>query len=267
MMRRLSGLAAACAALLAAAVPAAADLPEIQKRGVLRVLVMPDVKRPEFFSLDPAAPPGLDHEILAQFARLHRLELKPVPVSGWGELVPALREGRGDLVAGRFTATDARRKLVAFTTEVFPTRNVMITRKPHRVVRTVEELRSERVGTSKGSSMAEAIAAAGVPPSNVDDTLAPGTFGEALKAGRVTASVWGVESAIALQREDPDIQLGAFLGPPASLAYAVRKGDTKLLAALDEYLTNLRRSPTWNRLVVKYFGEAAPEVLKKGRSE
>jgi hypothetical protein len=47
----------------------------------------------------------------------------------------------------------------------------------------------------------------------------------------------------------------------------VRKEDRALLAALDEYISNVRRSPTWSRLVVKYFGDAAVEVLRKARSE
>jgi lysine/arginine/ornithine transport system substrate-binding protein len=190
-----------------------------------------------------------------------------VAVDAWVALIPALLEGKGDVVAGRFTATDSRRKLVAFTTEVFPTRNVVLTRKPHPPVMTVEQLRKEKVGTIKGTSMAEAIAAAGVPAANVDDGLPTGGYDDALRSGRITAGVWGVESAIAAQRQDPDLQLGAFLGPPASLAYAVRKGDTALRAALDEYIENLRRTPSWSRLVVKYFGDAAPEVLKKARSE
>jgi hypothetical protein len=30
---------------------------------------------------------------------------------------------------------------------------------------------------------------------------------------------------------------------------------------------SMRRTPTWNRLVVKYFGEDAPELLRKARGE
>jgi hypothetical protein len=58
-----------------------------------------------------------------------------------------------------------------------------------------------------------------------------------------------------------------FLGPPRSLAYAVRKQDAELKRALDEYIGAFRRSPSWSRLVVKYFGEAAPDVLKKARAD
>ena len=175
--------------------------------------------------------------------------------------------GRGDLIAGRFTVTESRKKLIAFTSEVFPTRNVVLTRRPHRVVRTLAELYEERVGTVKGTSLAEAIGAAGVPPAHVDGSVPSGTLPAALRSGQVSAVVLGVENAISAQRADPALQLGLFLGPPTSLAYGVRKGDAELLKALDEYIENLRRTPTWSRLVVKYFGERAPDVLKKARTE
>lgn len=243
---------------------AGADFPDIQKRGSLRVLVMVDARRPEFFTLDPARP-GFDQEVLQGFVQLHHLKLQPVPVPAWDALIPALLEGKGDMIAGRFTVTESRKKLVAFSAEVFPTRNVVLTRQPRRVVRTLEELRTEKVGTIRGTSMAEAIAAAAVPPSRVDDGIPAGGFAEALKSGRITAAVWGVESAIAAQREDPALQIGMFLGPPSSLAYAVRKSDAALLEALNEYISNLRRTPTWNRLVVDYFGAAALDVLRKAR--
>jgi ABC-type amino acid transport substrate-binding protein len=254
--------------LLLAAVPAAAlDLAEIKGKGVLRVLVMPDTRRPEFYSVKPGAPPGFDAEVLDHFAALHKLRLEVVAQPGWDALIPALQARKGELIAGRFTATDVRKKVISFTNEVFPTRNVVINRKPNKPIATLGQLKDEKIGTNKGSSMAEAIAAAGIPATSVDDSVPPGAYGEALKSGKITAAVWGVESAIALQREDPEIQLGMFLGPPASLAYAVRRDEPELLKALNEYIDNLRRTQTWNRLVVKYFGAAAPEILRKARAE
>ena len=122
-----------------------------------------------------------------------------------------------------------------------------------------------RVGTIRGSSMAEAVARAGVPPANVDDGVKPGGLPEALAAGRVKAVLLGIESAITAQRDDPAIELGMFVGAPGSLAFGVRLGDTELRAALDGYIENVRKTATWNRLAVKYFGESAPEVLRKAR--
>jgi ABC-type amino acid transport substrate-binding protein len=253
-------------ALLASHV-GATDLPEIERIGSVRVVVALDARRPEFFSLKPESP-GFDRDILEGFSKLHRLKLEVVPVANWASLIPTLLDGKGDLIAGRFSAHESRRKVIDFTTEVFPRRLVVLTRKPHRVVKSREELRTERVGTVKGTGMAEAIAAAGVPPSLVDDGIGVGgDLPGALRSGRVTATVWGFESALAEQREDPDIQIGMFLGERESIAFGVRKEDKRLLAALNEYIDGIRRSGTWNRLVVKYFGDAALKILKTVRPE
>src|SRR5258706_3294963 len=176
LRRAGAGLAlATCCAVAPSAL--ALDLPQIKERGTLRVLVMPDKTRPEFYSLRPGTPPGFDAEILEGFANLQRLKLEALPQSGWDALIPALLDGKGDVIAGRFTATDGRRKLVGFTSEVFPTRIVVINRKPRKPILTLEQLKAEKVGTNKGSSMAQALAAAGI--TNVDDSLAPGAYDEA----------------------------------------------------------------------------------------
>ena len=262
----MRSLGAALLTFLACAPHATADLDDVKRAGTLRVIVTLDSRRPEFFAQPQSPRPGFDQEVLKGFAALHRVTLSPVYVGGWDALIPALLAGKGDVIAGRFSVTDARRRQIDFTTEVFPYRLVVITRKPHRVVRTLEELRQERIATSKGTIMVEALEEAGVPASARDETVPTGGYVEALKAGKATAAVWGVESAIASQREDPDLQLGMFIGPPGSLAYGVRKEDDALQAALDTYIDGLRRTPTWSRLVVKYFGDRAPEILRKARS-
>ena len=248
-----------------AASHATADLADLKTRGTLRVLVVDG--SPEFYALKAGAPPGLDREVLDGFAGLQRIAIETVAVPSWAELVPALRDGKGDLIAGGVTVTEARRKLIDFSAEVFPTRHVVVSRKPHPVIRTVEELREAKVGTIKGSSMAEVVAESRVPPAHVVDTIPSGGMPAAMRSGQVTACVIGVENAITDQRADPEIQIGVFLGPKASLAFGVRKEDVELKRALDAYVTNLRRTPTWNRLVVKYFGASAPDLLRSARAE
>ena len=264
MRARVATSSALLAYLAAAGLLGAADLAEVTARGSLRVIVMPLGPGDEFFPVPAKSRAGLDRDVLDGFARLHKLKLEVVPVEGWDNLIPALLQGRGDVIAGRFTVTDARLKQIAFTAEVFPSRNVVMTREPHPRVDSLEALKQERVGTIKGSSMAEAVHAV-VPAANVDDSILPGGLPAALVSGKVTAVVLGIESAIAAQRHDPRITLGTFVGPPRSLAYGVRKQDAALLSALSEYIDNLRRTPTWSRLVVEYFGDAAPDILRKAR--
>jgi len=242
----------------------AAELPRrVVERGTLQALVTRVTGRNEFFALGAEPRPGFDRELLEGFCRLHGLELEPVPVDGWDALIPALLAGRGDLIAGRFTETEARREQIDFTVQVFPTRNVVVTRKPHPRVTSEAAFRDVRVGTVAGSSLEEAIRRARVPEASVDAGVRPGGLAEALRSGRVEAVVMGIEDAIVSRSEDPELELGTFLGPPGSLAWGVRKDDEDLRRALDEYLENTRRSIGWNRLVVSYFGSDAVEILRQ----
>lgn len=259
MNPRIRGLALL---VLPAALCEAATL-ELKTAGTLRVLAVPG--SPQFVNLAPGALPGFDREVLDGFVAKEKLKLELVTVESWDVLLDALLEGRGDLVAGGVTVTPSRQSRVDFTVEVFPTREMVLTRKPVQVITTLEQLREEKVGTIRGTSMAEALAKVGLAPRNLDDSFPSGTLPEGLRSGRISACVLGVEDAVLAQRADPQIQLGMFLGPRESLAYAVRKEAPALRRALDAYLTNLRRTPTWGRLVVKYFGDAALPVLKRAQ--
>jgi ABC-type amino acid transport substrate-binding protein len=259
--------AAWIAVLVLPAAPLRADLADVKRRGVLRMLSVVVADEPEFVAEHGGDRPGFDREVLEGFARLHKLGLELQRVESWAALIPSLVGAKGDLIAGRFTATDSRRRLIDFTTEVFPTRNVAVTRHPRGAVTSLAALRGETIGIVKGTSMADVLAASGVPAASIVADIPSGGAFAALRSGRVTCTIDEVAGAIMAKRADPDLQIGMFLGPPASYAYGVRKEDRQLRAALNDYIDNLRRTPTWNRLVLKYFGDSAPEILRKARTQ
>ncbi len=265
-MRRI-GTSAILVAVIAASfgAPGVLALDDEKPARLLRVVV-PENRAEAFVSTQPGQDPGFDQEIIKGFTDLHRMRLEFVDIASWDGLVPALLEGRADLVAGGFSDTPERRKLIDFTAEVFPSRDVVVTLKPHPPVTTLAGLQAEKIVTHRGTSGAEALTAAGIPPSKVL-YLTDGNVADQLRSGRATAGVLGLEVAILARRKDPNLELGLFLGKPGRLAYGVRKTEPTLKRDLDEYLANLRRTPTWSRLVVKYFGEQALEILKTARQE
>jgi peptidoglycan lytic transglycosylase F len=243
-----------------------ADLEEIRARKTLRVLVWSGGAS-ELFAKNPGEPPGFEREILDGFAAVERLGIEVVPHASLDEVVSALAAGKGDMIAGGLVATEARRKLIDFTTEIFPIRHVVVTHRPRPVVTSVEALRREpRVGSIRGSSWAEELAALQMPPERIEDSFKTAADVVAgLKSGSITATVMSVRTAMMERRRDASLELGVFVGKPSSGCYGVRKDEPRLQAALSRYIDNFRRTPTWNRLVVKYFGDDAVEVLKRSR--
>jgi len=241
----------------------AAEITGLRIPGVLRVLVASD-EMPEVFSFKNDGPPGFERELIEGFARARKLEMRVVPVKNWEQIIPLLQKGEGDVIVG-IVDTEARRKRVSFTSEVYPVRHLVVTRQPRPPVATVAELQELKLGVIPGTTWAEATSEAGVPVSaqvpcaDLNDAL------EALKQGRVTATVMAVFDFALARKHDPALEAGIFLGSPATAAWAVRPNDRPLLTALDEYIDALRQSPVRSALTVKYFDEYALNLLRRAR--
>jgi ABC-type amino acid transport substrate-binding protein len=261
-----------CPALLAAALVgtlvgplSAADLPAPSFPNRLRVLVASD-EMPELFSFQGGDNPGFERELLEGFVRARKIELQILPVKNWDQIIPMLVKGEGDLIVG-IVDTEARRKRIAFTREIYPLRHVVMTRQPTPAVTSLAELRTMRVGVIPGTTWAEAAVEAGVPTSNqVPCADFPDSL-DALRKGRVSATVVAVFDYALARKHDPALEAGIFLGTPGVAAWAVRKEDDALRAALDEYLEALYHSPAHGRLAVKYFSEEALSLIRRGRKD
>lgn len=249
--------------LLATASAARGDFAEIKARGVLRVLVSAD-ENPAWFSLRSEGPPGFERELFEGFSRLQKLRLEAVPVERWEQAIPDLVQGRGDVIAG-INDTEARRQLIDFTAGLVPSQHLVVTRKPGRVIGSLQELRAERVAVIPGTTWAEAVATAGVPKDQVRAFKDVDACLEALRAGRVSAVVMDVADFLLQRRLDAALQHGIELGSSLSSAWGVRKTDAELRRQLETYLQNVKRTPTWSRIVVQYFGEDALRLLGRAR--
>jgi ABC-type amino acid transport substrate-binding protein len=227
--------------------------------GRLRVLASSD-EDPAWFSMAGGEAPGFEREVLEGFVRLHKLRLEIVPVTRWEDAIPMLREGKGDVLVG-VNATRERRRLVDFTAELLPARNVVLTRRPKPPIESLEALRGVRVAVVPDTTWAEAVRDAGVPAAqtvSVEDV--PAAI-EALRSGKAGAAVTDVLDFLLQRRRDEALEMGLTLGSALSSAWAVRKGDSRLRESLDAYLARLRSSANWSRLLVKYFGDDAPVAL------
>lgn len=268
MTKELSGLNAVLRAAGLPAIGAAGNdedtaWKELKARGELVIVSVKDSSVQDYFlSVDQnGGLAGFDGEIIGGFCRIHGLEPRVIELPRWADVVPALLERRADLAAGELTASPERKKSVAFADEVFPTRMVAVNFAPHPPIMTVEEFRKAKVGATEGSSMIDTLAAV-VPPDNIVK-LSIGSLFTTLRAGGVDALVWGIEQALVDAKKYPGLQLGLFIGPVESLAYALRKEEGTLLERLNAHIAGIRQTGEWERLVKKTFGDEAPAALKR----
>lgn len=257
MIRARSAVPLAVAVLLGGPVLGAADLAEIKARGTLRVIVAAD-EAPETFDPKGGSRAGFERELVLSFARLQGVAVEVVSAKSYADRIPMLLAGKGDMIVAIFD-TPERRQQVAFTAEVMPTYTVAVTLAPRLPVKTLDELRRDKVGVMRGTAPAEDATAAGL--GSIQRYDASQDMMDALARGEVTALVMPISEFALAAKAEPRLTAGVTVGPTGSVAWAVRREDGALRTALDTHLANVRRSASWNQLLVKYFGEQALLVL------
>ena len=260
-MRRLGGVLALAFAL--AAPSPAADLAEIKQKGTLRAIVAAD-EAPETFALAEGGEPGFERELLDGFARLHGVKIEVVVAQGYADRIPLLQREEGDVIVAIFDTED-RRRLVSFTVEVMPTRNVAVSLAPRARVATLEELNSLKVGVIRGAKPAEEAVGAGVRAANLRPYGTRDELVDALEQAEVAAAILPISELAVASKRTFGLQAGVTVGEPGKVAWATHLQDKALLAAFDQYLGNVRHGPSWSRLIVKYFGDQALSVLGRSR--
>lgn len=268
-MRRAGILAILAAAAVAftgeplAAGPVAVAEPSPGLPATLRVLVAAD-EMPEMFSFEQKGRPGFERELLEGFCRIHGLRMEVVPVRDFDQIIPKLLRGEGDVITG-IVDTPARRRRVAFSSEVFPVRHLAVTRRPGPAVPRVEDLRGLRVGVIPGTTWEQAVADAGVPKArriafrDADALLA------GLRAGQADAAVMALLDYALASKRDPELVAGAFVGSGVSAALAVRPEDARLLEALNGYLRGMGQAR--HTLMFRYLSEEALSLIALARRE
>src|SRR5262249_28639006 len=136
---------------------------------------------------------------------------------------------------------------------------------PQAPIRQAEALRAIRVGVIRGAKPAEAAAEAGVKPKDIVAFEKMDELLRALKAGEVGAAVLPISELALASERGAGREGGRTVGPPGTGAWAGRREDAAPRSALDEFLANTRKSPSWSRLVVEYFGDQALAVLGRSR--
>ena len=126
------------------------DLSTIGERGVLRILIHlgenPQLPRGDY-------PLASSRNWLRRFAREQGLTTRMVAVTEYGELIPALLEGRGDIIASNLTALPGRKKLIRFTRPLDNTREYLVARASDPLT-AASDLSGRTIAVQTGTSFA-----------------------------------------------------------------------------------------------------------------
>lgn len=248
-----------------------ADLAEIKRRGVLRVLTR---NGPTSYFLHRGRQVGFDYEIARLFAERLGVRLEIVIPPERSQLIPWLLEGRGDLIAASMTVTPARAAEVRFSRPYLFVDEVLVGAQGAESPTSLEALAGKTVVVRRGSSHLETlrdlerrgIAVKIVEAPEEDETSA---LIAQVAAGEIAYTVADSHHLAIERAYGVPVEAGLVLTPHAepsqrgarAIAFAIRPTDRALLAAASTFVEGTYRGLEYNLAHRRYF-----EVERRGGS-
>lgn len=220
--------------------PFTGDLAALRKRGTLRVLV--DGSEEDALPRQ-GMPQEQDRSMLERFAEKHGMAVEFLAVDSFDQLIPLLREGRGDIIAADLTVTPERAKDLAFTRSRARVNEVVVGKRGAKgLPRKPEELAGRSVHVRASSTFAATLKelangkAPGLVVEPAPETLDPEELAWQVSRGERPLTVVDSHLLAAMETYNPDVE-GLFpIAEGRQLAWAVRLENPALRAALDAFL-------------------------------
>ncbi len=254
------------------------DLDEMVERGYLRALV--SYSKTQYF-LDGAQQRGISYEALQEFEKFlnRRLGRRRVPVQvvilpvGRDELIPALEQGYGDLVAANLTITPERLEHVDFSVPAARgVHELVVTGPGAPPLETLDDLAGRAVWVRRSSSywhsledLSRSLEARGLRPVDLrpaEEYLEDEDLLELVAAGMLPwavvdehkATFWADVLDGLTVRDDLAVRTGG------EIAWAFRKSSPQLAEVVNAFAVGHRQGTLFGNVVIKRYLESNPWI-------
>lgn len=223
---------------------------------VLRVGTSPDFPPFEFINETTNEIVGIDIDLIKLVAQKIGYEVEIVPIDFDG-LIPALQAGQIDIVASGMTITEDRSKVVDFSIPYWEANQAILIAKGSQFKpRSLEDLNGKVVGVQTGTT-AEELVTKYINETSANIQVKSYTSyilaTQDLLNGRIDVVIVDEPVARALQRTY-NVETSATIETGERYGFAVRKGNTELLSAINKALSEILSSQEWINIISKYTG-------------
>jgi len=201
-------------------------------------------------------PMGFEYELAKAFADYLDVKLEVI-TPDWDEMLKALDKDKGDLVAASMTSTPDREEIVDFSDEYLSVQQDIIVHKGNHKIKGIEDLSGKNVHVREGTSYHERLLELKKDGLNVEIILHENVSTEELirQVAEKEIEITVADSNIALlnRRYYPAIRIAFPIEEQQSLGWAVRKGNSKLLAKIDKFFDTIEEDGTFGKIYEKYY--------------
>ncbi len=253
------------------------DLSQIRERGFINALV--DNNSFSYF-IYKGRSMGYEYELLQNLANHLQLELRIKVTSGIEHALQQLVEGEGDILAFPLTVTKERTEHIDFTNQHYEAYQVLVQRKPDNwrqltrdqleraLIRKPAELIGKEVYVMPASSFSQRLLhlseeiggeiiiredSAGAETENLIQAVALGHINYTVTdhlIARVNATYY------------PNLDVETVLSLPQQIAWGVRKNSPELTDAINEWLVQVKKEPTFMVIFNRYFNSPRTSMIR-----
>ena len=263
--------------------PIQRDIAQIRQRGTLTVVAPYNSTTYFIYQGEPL---GYEYELLQAFAKDLNVALKIVVVTDPKSLLSALNEGEGDIAAARLIPNADNQSVAAFTNALYRTDPVLVQQdeppsqagkgtekaiKPGpadplpevdiqaRLITNPSQLAGRRVDLPEQSPFKRTLMelsdeiSGDIYVVEVGGTIQDEALAQKVARGEVQFTVMQKNLADLKEAEFKNLKVRPILGQTQSVSWAVRKNSPDLLATLNTWIGDKKKTPLLNSLYQKYF--------------
>lgn len=253
------------------------DLDAIVKRGYINALV--DNNSISYF-IYKGHPMGYEYELLKLLADHLKVDLKIKVTSGIERAIEQLNTGEGDIIAFPLAITKPLKSSVEFTLPHFNAYQVLVQRKPdnwrrltldqvnENLIRNPVELIGKEVYVISGTSHAMRLR-------NLSEELGGDII---IREDSINSESESLVRKVALGEIDytvadhtlahvntsyyPNLDVQTVLSMPQQIAWGLRKNAPQLLGTINQWLTKIKKGPTYMVIYNRYFKSPRTSLMR-----
>ena len=230
------------------------DLPGLKERRRLRMITRNNAMT---YFIYRGQQIGFEYELIKRFASQHNLGLEIVIPNSHAELLSYLNEGKGDVVASAMTITEERHEQAAFTLPYNEVSELVVVHADDDSIASLQDLARRTIHVRASSSFYTTLMALRDSIKGLEIAIVPDNVEtEDILAG-VEEGIYDLTMCdshlLDIERAYGRRLKAALSIKPTALGWAVRKDNSELLAALNEYIKEEKGGLFFNMMKKRYF--------------
>lgn len=258
-------IAAFAAAGLISSLASAATLDEIKKRGYLVVVTEDDF--PPFEYIQDGKPVGYDNELIEKLRKFLPFEIKQ-EIIPWTGLLAGVSTGKYDIAITAAIITKERQQSLDFSMPIAAVTDYYLKRKDDDKIKSIKDLSGRPLGIQAGSALLQHLpqlrAKLESMGGHLGEVVQYTSYPEAYQDLAIGRTDFVINTQINLDtivKEKPDVfAVGEAVAAPGYAAWPVKKGNSELLAVINQFLAQERANGELVALQKKWLGIEMPDM-------